>query len=185
MYEGAPHIWSNERVGSAGGDDPTAHLADLINPADPALGHIAQELARFTEAGVELTEELVTAAIKLGRAAHTRWRSADGSGFKAAAVPLQSSHDPVTYYVRRGATVKIGTTTNIRERMVALLPEEVLAIEPGGQPVEFQRHRQFSALRVDGQREWFHAGPALQEHVQRVREQYGVPDPALPGLPTS
>ncbi|MCP9209296.1 GIY-YIG nuclease family protein [Streptomyces cucumeris] len=184
MYEGSPHIWSDEGVGRLGDDAPTARLADLIDPNDPALQHISQALTNFRAADVSLTEEIVKAAIKLGRAEHARWSAADGNGFKAAPLPRQGAHAPVVYYVRRGTMVKIGTTTNLHERMRAILPEEILATEPGGQKTEFARHRQFSALRVDGQREWFHAGAALQDHVQRVRAQHGAPEHSLPVLPT-
>jgi hypothetical protein len=185
VYEGSPHLWTDEGVGRIGADAPTAHLANLIDPDDPAMGDICHEVWRFQQAGVELTEEMVAAAIKLGRAEHKRWGAADGTPFKAAAIPQQCAHDPVVYYIRRGPKVKIGTTTNLRARMVALLPEEVLAVEPGGQPAEAHRHQQFAALRVDGQREWFHAGPSLQQHVERLRERYGLPDPSLPTLPTT
>lgn len=182
MYEGSPHIWANEGVGRIGEDASTAHLAELIDPTDPALAHITQAITRFTEAGLVLTEELVTAAVSLGRTEHVRWGAADGNGFKAAAIPTQAGHAPVVYYVRRGTMVKIGTSTNLHRRMREVLPEEVLAIEPGGIGVELTRHTQFSALRVDGQREWFHAGRLLQEHVNRMRSAYGAPDPTLPVL---
>ncbi|AWL39680.1 MULTISPECIES: GIY-YIG nuclease family protein [unclassified Streptomyces] len=184
MYEdNRLHIWSDEGVGHVKEAAQHAHLADLIDRADPAFTQIVQAVGRFTEAGVELTEEMVTAAIKLGRAEQRRWVMADGSAFKAERIPAEGKHEAVVYYVRRGALIKIGTTTELRRRMREILPEELLALEPGSIGIENQRHHQFSALRVPGQREWFHAGPVLQEHVLRMRATHGVPDQPLPTLP--
>lgn len=185
MYEGRPlHIWNTQDTSIIDGA-PTAHLADLVDQTDPALSHISQALLLFLRAEIELTAEIVLLAVKIGRSEHKQWAAADGTGFKAAPLPGDTRHDPVVYYVRRGAMVKIGTTTNLHQRMTSLLPEEILATEPGGQGVEAHRHRQFSALRVAGHREWFHAGPALQQHVREIRSQHGEPDATLPVLPHS
>ncbi|MFJ2848313.1 GIY-YIG nuclease family protein [Streptomyces rubiginosohelvolus] len=184
MYENNRlHLWGGEGMGHVGEAAPTAHFADLIDNADPAFTQIMQAILRFTKAGVELTEEMVTAAVKLGQFEHRRWTMADGNSFRADRVPADSRHNPVVYYVRRGALIKIGTTTDLRRRMREILPEELLALEPGSIGIENDRHRQFSALRVPGQREWFHAGPVLQEHVLDMRATHGVPDQPLPTLP--
>lgn len=37
----------------------------------------------------------------------------------------------VVYYVRIGDKIKIGTTTSFKYRMVSLMPDEILATEPG------------------------------------------------------
>ncbi|MDX3235668.1 GIY-YIG nuclease family protein [Streptomyces sp. ME03-5709C] len=184
MYEGNPlHIWTTDSVVDRDEDHPLARLTDLVDHTDPAFHRIVKVLMRFREAGIELTAEAVEIATKLGRLDHEYWGASDGPAYKAAPTPYQASHPPVVYYVRRGALVKIGTTTNLWRRMVSLLPEQVLATEPGGIGVEADRHRQFAALRVEGQREWFRAGAILQAHVERVRSLHGAPDPTLPTLP--
>lgn len=85
------------------------------------------------------------------------------------------------YYARRGALVKIGFTTDLRQRMRTILPDEVLAVEPGSYATEAARHRQFEHLRHAGQREWFRQARDLAAHIQRVVAQCGPP-PELPTL---
>jgi hypothetical protein len=70
----------------------------------------------------------------------------------------------VVYYLRRGASVKIGTTSNPRQRFTMLPHDEVLAFELGDRAVEQQRHREFAADRL-GTSEWFELTPRLQAHV--------------------
>jgi hypothetical protein len=48
-------------------------------------------------------------------------------------------------------------------RRVEALGAVLLAVEPGGYPREAQRHREFAALRLDG--EEFEPGPALLDHI--------------------
>lgn len=75
--------------------------------------------------------------------------------------------DSLVYYLRFGPFVKIGTTTNLHQRMQAIPHDELLATEPGGRDVERQRHAEFRALRHTG--EWFHYRDALRAHVETVR----------------
>lgn len=158
---------------------PNAHLADRIDGDDPAFHEIMQEIATFMLSGVGLTEQTVDMAVAIGRHKHKLKPAED------APTPKPGQHDPVVYYIRRGAMVKIGTTVNMRARMAAHLPEEILAVEPGGYDLEAQRHREFRALAVPGQREWFYAGPVLQQHVTQIRADHGEPDPTLPVLRSS
>lgn len=74
----------------------------------------------------------------------------------------------VVYYVRIGNRVKIGTSTNLRDRLQAINPEELLALELGGHNVESRRHRQFASLRTHG--EWFRYEGPLAEHIERLRQ---------------
>jgi len=80
----------------------------------------------------------------------------------------------VVYYVRFEDRIKIGTSGNPRLRLAALRFDELLAFERGGRSVESKRHAQFAAQRFPGS-EWFHAHPALIEHVRAVAN--GVEDP--------
>lgn len=54
------------------------------------------------------------------------------------------THDPVVYYLRFGDRIKIGTTTNLRTRLISVPCDEVLAVEPGSYALERERHEQFA-----------------------------------------
>jgi hypothetical protein len=71
------------------------------------------------------------------------------------------------YYMRLGNRCKIGWTSNLRRRLKAVQPEELLATEPGGVVTEAERHEQFAALRVVG--EWFRYEGSLVDHVEALR----------------
>lgn len=81
------------------------------------------------------------------------------------------SPDAVVYYVRIGERIKIGWSSDLARRMQDLMPEEILAVEPGGPAVEQQRKRQFLHLRIIGER--FHPGPDLLAHIAEVTRQHG------------
>lgn len=81
--------------------------------------------------------------------------------------------DAVVYYVSRGDRIKIGTTINLTRRMEAILPDEVLAVEPGGYSTERSRHHQFADLRISG--EWFRDDPVLRAHIASVVAEHGEP----------
>lgn len=80
----------------------------------------------------------------------------------------------VVYYVRIRDTIKIGTTVNLRSRLYSLVPDELLAIEPGGVRLERMRHQQFAAYRIRGER--FHPSEELMSHIAMLREHYGEPE---------
>ncbi|MFD0405604.1 hypothetical protein ACFVHV_09735, partial [Kitasatospora sp. NPDC127116] len=84
------------------------------------------------------------------------------------------------YYIRRGDLLKIGTTVNPVRRFNSLLPDEILAFEPGGRAKEASRHAQFAHLRVSERGEYFFLGPDLVAHAAEVRDRYGDPDPTWP-----
>lgn len=182
MYEGNPlHIWSDDGIARLREGDPAAELSALLNENDPAYRRITQTLLTFSASGIELSRQAVEMAIKVGRYQHRIDEELDEStrGLK----PDQEGG--VVYYVRRGSMIKIGTTINMQKRMTAVLPDEILATEPGSYSLEAQRHREFRKIRVQGQAEWFHAAPALQEHIRTIRALYGEPDPTLPVLRSS
>lgn len=100
----------------------------------------------------------------------------------AAARPPEPSITPDTdasgqprwvYYVRCGHLIKIGTTANLTTRFQSVRPNEILALERGGQELETMRHREFLSLRAGG--DYFHPGPALQAHILELRERLGPP----------
>jgi hypothetical protein len=74
------------------------------------------------------------------------------------------------YYVRVGDLIKIGMTTNLKQRLSAYPPgSQLLAAELGGQAREAQRHREFSHL-LASRKEWFHPGPDLMAHIDALSE---------------
>jgi hypothetical protein len=102
---------------------------------------------------------------------------------KTKIVYVPTSSPNVVYYMGDPAsqTVKIGTSTNFRKRLIGIrakFPDIVLlAVEPGHFTLESLRHDQFSELRIvqRGQREWFRKAPELMDHVNEIRRQYGDP----------
>lgn len=81
----------------------------------------------------------------------------------------------VVYYVRLpGDRIKIGTTADLTGRMSGLRVdlEDVLATEPGGQPLEYLRHKQFAADRIHPRREDFRPSDALMSHIAMLVEHY-------------
>jgi hypothetical protein len=75
----------------------------------------------------------------------------------------------VVYYLRFGDRVKIGTTSNPRQRFAALASgvagtEEVLAFELGDRVLERARHSEFADDRL-GTSEWFALSPRLAAHI--------------------
>jgi hypothetical protein len=70
----------------------------------------------------------------------------------------------IVYYLRFRERVKIGTTTNPRQRFGAIRHEEVLAFERGDRRLEQRRHQQFATERA-GTSEWFTLSPAIRAHV--------------------
>lgn len=82
----------------------------------------------------------------------------------------------VVYYVRIGEVIKIGFTSNLKQRMSALRTsrDNVLATEPGGKDLESKRHKQFKSIRI-GLREDFTPTLALIRHIEAVRDFHGDP----------
>lgn len=99
-------------------------------------------------------------------------------------VYVHTASPAVVYYVGDPPSqcVKIGTTTRLMARLGAIrerFPQaRLLAVEPGHYALERQRHAQFRELAVvqRGQREWFRKAPALMNHVNAVRAEWGDPD---------
>lgn len=81
----------------------------------------------------------------------------------------------LVYYLRIGDRIKIGFTTNLRQRLMDLRldPPAVLATEPGGRDVEARRHHEFAAERY-GRREDFAASDRLLAHIATLGERIGA-----------
>lgn len=150
-------------------------ILDVIDTGDPAWPGIAATLQEFTAAGIEINAETARLAVKLGR---KRWT--DDSRRKPAQESLVTASGSIVYYIRRSALIKIGTTVNPRGRFTDLMPDEILAVEPGGRELETARHGQFSHLQVTG--EHFRDTPELRAHIAGIVAMYGLPDGEWPDV---
>ncbi|MEV4970580.1 helix-turn-helix domain-containing protein [Streptomyces scopuliridis] len=150
-----------------------APLLALIDTADPAFHQIAEELQGMAAAGVELDEVAIGIALKLGKRKHAE------EAAKRHATPVKRS---IVYYIRRGELIKIGTTVNPVARFKALMPDEILAFEPGGVEEEARRHRQFNWCRVAKRGEYFRQAERLMKHIATLRELHGEPDVGWPSI---
>ncbi|MBA2951602.1 GIY-YIG nuclease family protein [Streptomyces himalayensis] len=158
---------------------------------DPVFPHFTTIVADWTQAGVEMTDELMAVAVQLAatQVARAKERAAaearQGERYAALAdaAPPPGTYgdapDGVVYYIRRGRYVKIGTTTQLRNRMRDLLPDEVLAVEPGSYKLEGELHQRFAGLRLHPSCEYFLLDNELQAHIDQVLERVGPPPSGL------
>jgi hypothetical protein len=151
-------------------------VLDIIDTTHPSWPNVAAVLREFTGAGIAIDKTSAAMAVKVGR---QRWGGDDPEPATAAVqATLASMSQAIVYYILRGRLIKIGTTTDPPSRFEALMPDEILAIEPGGRPLEVARHRQFRHLKETG--EHFRDAIELRDHIGRTRELYGPPDPSWP-----
>jgi hypothetical protein len=87
---------------------------------------------------------------------------------------LPSPRVDVVYYVRYADRVKIGTSSNPRQRLNAIRHDDLLAFERGDRRLEHRRHEQFAPDRYD-RTEWFRLSDRLEDHIDAVRA--GASDP--------
>ena len=80
----------------------------------------------------------------------------------------------VVYYLGYADRVKIGTSSNPRQRLAALWHDELLAFERGGRALEQRRHVQFADDRYP-RTEWFRRSEALMAHIDALAA--GIDDP--------
>lgn len=98
-------------------------------------------------------------------------------GARESSIPDRKRHPrtDVVYYLAFGDRIKIGTTSNLPTRLRALPVDELLAIEPGNESRERQRHATFQQSLVPGQQEWFRRTDDLVTHISTVRAKFGPP----------
>jgi hypothetical protein len=82
---------------------------------------------------------------------------------------------PLVYYVQFGDRIKIGTTTNLWQRITAIPCDQLLAVEPGDADVERERHAQFARYRLTRSGEWFRDCQPIRHHIGHLRRTYGDP----------
>lgn len=93
------------------------------------------------------------------------------TGYRPLNIP-DGPHADVVYFILNGNRVKIGTTTNLRNRVRALsLPSgNVIAVVPGGRSKEAELHAAFSHWRV-GRTEWFAFDPPVADLIDHWHAQ--------------
>lgn len=73
------------------------------------------------------------------------------------------------YYVRVGDLIKIGKTTQLRQRLLNYPPgSELLAVEYGSGDIEAMRLHQFRHLLAE-RKEWFRPGEDLLAHIATLK----------------
>lgn len=170
-----PDGWSSGRDQYGGVRPSVAGVLSLIDTTDPAWPAVAAVLQEFTGAGIDLDATSAAMAVKLGKRRHAaEERRAEDEQ------PTLVSAGSIVYYIRRAHLIKIGTTVAPHSRFADLLPDEILAIEPGARKEETRRHRQFHHLRCGG--EYFRDAPELRDHMARLRRLHGEPDPSWPTI---
>lgn len=150
--------------------DPLDWAGDLLDQTEPAYSGIITAAWKASGLGFDLSD-LATARTVVERARRCHADQVHGEYLRVLKNEKRRErlqHTPVVYYMRVGNRVKIGFTTNLTARVSQVMPEEVLAIEPGGRLLEDVRHRQFAALRVT--REWFRFEGPLAAHVSSLAE---------------
>ena len=73
----------------------------------------------------------------------------------------------IVYYLRYADRVKIGTTANPRQRLAAIMHDEVLGFERGNRSVERERHVRFADERF-GSTEWFVLSDRIRTHIDTI-----------------
>lgn len=112
---------------------------------------------------VQFTNEMVTC--KAARCAYEQTRNKFGDDRKIL-MGISAGDRAVVYYMRLGNRVKIGTSGNLRKRILVIQPEDCVGYELGDRTLEAKRHREFAHLRVSG--EWFDLQPDLVRHVNTL-----------------
>lgn len=175
LYGDGPFVPQSITDAGAGLRPAFERLLEMIDTTDEAWPMTAGLLREMMLAEAEITEAVLMAAIKVGR---RRWQQQANTALPAPRHErlALAAAGAIVYYIRRGNLIKIGTTTEPAQRFTELLPDEILAFEPGGYADEACRHRQFTHLRRRG--EYFESAPELLLHIQQIRDLYGDPDPS-------
>lgn len=186
---GRPHVQRPYVPTTADGDRITTRLNGIrgieqIPIADPAFPSIVSVLLEMVTSGVKFGPETIAAAITMGRARSKAPKPEPKPPKPEPTPPSPRFVDAPggwVYYIRRSSVIKIGTTTKLRARMRELMPDEVLALEPGSYQRENEMHQRFDHLRY-GNTEYFRPAPDLLAHIEAVTAEHGAPQGGLPSL---
>lgn len=123
----------------------------FANREHPGFGSAVLEVQKLQGWGVEVDAELVRKILDdAPRPAERQAR-------------LNQGHESLVYFIRFGDRIKIGVTTNLHLRLMAIPHDEVVATIPGDRQLEKRLHAKFRHLRIKG--EWFSAGGDLLDYI--------------------
>ncbi|MGW0905011.1 hypothetical protein [Streptomyces sp. NPDC002853] len=194
MSQGRPFIPAHEHQRSQK-DRIRLPFRHLVDPQDPYYYDISMHLEMERRAGIEIDQTVADNAVKFIHWKHgqAKAKEEERRAFqRAQAREAQEAAEAwkvrreearawkespgIVYYILRGPLIKIGTTTRPRARFDSLMPDAVLAVEPGDKELEGLRHTQFEPLRDRNVgREYFTPGSELIAHIRVLREEQGVP----------
>lgn len=163
----------NQPKGGATGVAGPPTGANLVDPGEPAWGHILRAAMQLRAFGFDPADpDIAMRAIDAGRRAYEsdpQVRATQSIERSAArrADKFAIAEGEVVYYMRIGNRIKIGWSTNLPLRLAAINPEELMATEPGNRVLERVRHDQFAELRTHG--EWFELNVRLTDHIAELR----------------
>lgn len=197
MGQGRPFIPAHDRRrGERDKSRIRTPYRHLVDPQDPYYYEICIELMTMDRAGVEINRTAADIATKLvrhrlgaeealaaKRRANRERTRLEREGEAQAWIALNAARDlwresgGIVYYILRGELIKIGTTTRPIKRFATLMPDAVLATEPGDTELEKIRHGQFEDMRDPNVgNEYFHPEPPLLAHIRTLREEHGIPN---------
>jgi hypothetical protein len=127
-------------------------------------------MCTFHDLDLEITDDVLGHMMDSAEAKYELHHGTPAPEPRVPDISAVGRHDPVVYYMRFSDLVKIGTTTDVATRRIAVPCQGVMAIEWGGRELEMQRHAEF----VDSHkyREWFCLDARLGAHIAGVRESF-------------
>lgn len=171
-------------------DADAVELAAILGTYGVTVDPVAVALVLGEQPDEEAPEEDVwairAARLQEGRAARLHQQEARREALEHSlagltrieysAVP-EGRHEPVVYFLRNGDRVKIGTSTNLRQRVenLSLRRQDLILVVEGDRSTERGFHDQFVKQRV-GFTEWFHLTGELARWVRAARHEL----PAVP-----
>lgn len=86
---------------------------------------------------------------------------------RGTADPWRSTTPGLVYFMRFGDRVKIGFTTNLKNRSQAIPHDEVMATMPGTMRDEKALHARFAKHRIH--HEWFDLAPEVADFIASIK----------------
>ncbi|MDQ0694221.1 GIY-YIG nuclease family protein [Streptomyces sp. W4I9-2] len=185
MGQGKPYIPEHERRSRERDGKIRLPYRHLLDVEDPHYYAISVHLEKMRRAGIPIDQAAADSATKLIHWEAERREQAQREREQVPIVAQANWRTPkphvglavgIVYYALRQGHIKIGTTVKPLQRFADLMPDAVLAAEPGGVQLERQRHREYREFRSPtAGGEYFQPHPALIEHIRTLRETLGVP----------
>ena len=100
---------------------------------------------------------------------HRKMRELQEAGWAARRAAGEDRREKigVVYFARVQERIKIGTTVDLKSRMLALSVDEVLYTIPGSYKLENELHRRFNHLRIKN--EQFEPAPELLDFIEALK----------------